>query len=131
MLLIKFHFSVRVKLYIMLSTFLLKFSNMLVLFLLKPVQILLLPSCSTSRWRWHIKLSLSIRKGHLPAQTARNLLGKDCSVHFFWVLLLLRRKNLATHWSTASDGSNVPVASKRCSYHHLPSKASEDTIYSQ
>lgn len=84
-LLIKLHFSVRVKVYIMLSTFLLVFSSVLIFFLLKSVQILLLPICSTSRWRWHTNLYLSIRNRTLPTQTetARNLLGRTAMSIFF------------------------------------------------
>lgn len=84
-LLIKFHFSVRIKEYIMVSTFLLVFSSVLILFLLKSVQILLLPICSTSRWRWHTNLYLSIRNRTLPTQpeTARNLLGRT-AMSIFW-----------------------------------------------
>lgn len=95
-LLIKLHFSVRVKVYIMLSTFLLVFSSVLILFLLKSVQILLLPICSTSRWRWHTNLYLSIRNRTLyPDRNSQEFVGEDCNVHFWGILLGM--KNLATH----------------------------------
>lgn len=81
-----------------------------VLFLLVSVQtILLLPICSTSRWRWHTKLALSTRKGSLPTQTDRNLLRRTA----FLLDTSWREKSSNPVKKAGSNGSNIPVLSKR------------------